>query len=58
MKIHVEFTVDIEPDAWTLNYGISGAREIREDVKGYVEEAALNQLALVGVLREKKGVSA
>lgn len=58
MKVHVEFTVDIDPDAWTLNYGISGAREIREDVKGYVEETAIEQLVLVGVLSEKQEVPA
>lgn len=52
MKIKVELTVDIDPEAWTLNYGVEGAKEIREDVRAYVEGAVVEQLRAVGVLKE------
>lgn len=52
MKIRVELTVDIDPGAWTLNYGVEGAKEIREDVRNYVEGTVVEQLRAVGVLKE------
>jgi len=51
MKIKIEFTVDVDPEAWELNYG-TGRNEIRNDVKGYVENIVLDQLDVVGVLAE------
>ena len=51
MKIKIEFTVDVDPEAWELNYGTS-RNEIRNDVKGYVENIVLGQLDVVGVLAE------
>tara|TARA_Y100000361_G_scaffold31462_1_gene26330 strand:+ start:293 stop:529 length:237 start_codon:yes stop_codon:yes gene_type:complete len=51
MKIKIEFTVDVDPEAWELNYG-TGRNEIRNDVKGYVENIVFGQLDVVGVLAE------
>lgn len=51
MKVKVSFTVDIDPEVWTLNYGVEGAAEIRADVKVYAEDAARNQLTEVGALK-------
>ena len=51
MKIKIEFTVNVDPDAWELNYG-TGRNEIRDDVKGYVQNIVLGQLDVVGVLVE------
>lgn len=36
MKIRVSITVDLDPEDWTLAFGMSGNAEIREDVKEYV----------------------
>ena len=33
MKIRVAVTLDIDPDAWTTNFGTEGAKAIREDVQ-------------------------
>ena len=36
MKVSVNLTIDVDPEAWTLAYGVEGAAAIREDVRGYV----------------------
>ena len=51
MKIKIEFTVDVDVDAWELNYG-TNRNEVRDDVKGYIKNIALSQLDVVGVLAE------
>ena len=33
MKVNVNFTIDVNEEGWELNYGISGVKAIREDVK-------------------------
>ena len=38
MKVRISFTVDIDPEAWALTYGIEGAEGIREDVKAHAEQ--------------------
>lgn len=35
MKVRIAFTVDIDPDAWALEYGVPLA-EVRSDVQDYV----------------------
>ena len=35
MKVRVTVTLDIDPDAWESNYGVSGASAIREDVRSW-----------------------
>lgn len=50
LKVRVTFTVDIDAEAWTANYGAEGAAAIREDVRVYVEQGTQMQLEAVGVL--------
>jgi len=52
MKVQINFTVDIDPAKWTLNYGTEGRKEICQDVKEYIRQAAEVQLESVGVLKE------
>lgn len=33
MKVRISFTVDVDPEAWEMNYGVSGGAAIREDAK-------------------------
>jgi hypothetical protein len=35
MKVRVVVTLDIDPEAWESNYGVSGASAIREDVQAW-----------------------
>jgi len=51
MKVKVSFTVDIDPQAWEENYGVGPDRAaIREDVRTYVINGAVDQLRYVDVL--------
>ena len=52
MKVQIKFTIDIDTDAWTSNYGVEGAAAIREDVRAYAEDAAWDQFKYVGVLAD------
>lgn len=52
MKVKIEFTVDIDPEAWTMNYGVVGEREIREDVKMYCQNSIHELLNDNGNLKE------
>lgn len=55
MKVRVGFTVEIDPEAWDLNYGTgTEAAVIREDVRTYIEQGARDQLAGVGVLKDQE----
>lgn len=51
MKIKLSFIVDINPEAWQLNYG-TPPKAIREDVKHYCELTIIEQLRQVGVLND------
>ena len=51
MKVKIEFSVDIDVDAWCENYGMR-KKDVRDDVKEYVQYGALEQLAHVGVLNQ------
>lgn len=53
MKIVVKVTVDIDPAAWTSNYGVEGAKDIRADVQAYAHNLVTEQLRDVGVLADK-----
>jgi hypothetical protein len=45
MKVHVEFTVDIDPEAWDAAYGTgTDPKVVREDVRIYVENVIRGQL--------------
>ena len=53
MKARFAITVNIDPEAWTANYGVEGAAAIREDVQRYLSNMVLETLASVGVLTEE-----
>jgi len=53
MKVKIEFTVEIDPESWTMNYGVEGAAAIREDVKEYCYHTIQDQLAMVGVRKDQ-----
>ena len=46
MKIKVTVTLDVDPEAWVLNYGIERA-EVRDDVKTYFEHVCREQLIAI-----------
>ena len=52
MRVKIEFTVEVDAEAWTATYGVQGAAEIREDVRLYVkgqvdDSAAASECGLV-----------
>lgn len=51
MKVRVEFTVDIDPEAWEMNYGVPRSEQ-REDIRNYCEQGMRDQLREVGVLKD------
>lgn len=38
MKVAIRVTLDIDPEMWELNYGMSGASEIRADVQSWARD--------------------
>jgi hypothetical protein len=55
MRVAVPISVDIDPEAWSRNYGTAGRMaEIREDVKSYVESLVQEHLDSLGLLMEKE----
>lgn len=42
MKIKINFTIDVDPEAWCLAYG-DEPTQVREAVKSYIEYGALAQ---------------
>lgn len=49
MKVRVEFTIDIDPEAWAEEYGVERS-EVREDVKQHFVSDAFMSAADLGVL--------
>lgn len=49
MKVKISFTIDVDVDAWMLDYSVERA-EVREDVKVYVENGTLDHLRGLGML--------
>lgn len=52
MKVKIEFTLDVDPKAWSSNYGVTGAAEIREDIRRYVEGDVTEFFRSNGYLKE------
>lgn len=51
MKVRITLTVDIDPEAWDMNYGTgTDPAAVRADVKTYVEGTVHEQLRQVDVL--------
>jgi signal transduction histidine kinase len=36
MRVRVELTVEVDPEVWATEYGVTGAAAIREDVRSKV----------------------
>lgn len=49
MKVHITMTVEIDPDDWTLNYGIEGRPAIRADLITWAPEIVRQQLVQSGI---------
>ncbi len=45
MKVRVTITVEVDPEIWTLEYGVNSTAEIRDDVKTYVVVAVRDSAA-------------
>jgi hypothetical protein len=53
MKIRVQFSIDIDPEAWSATYGTdTNDKAIREDVRIYIENGARDQLRELGLLTD------
>ena len=37
MKVRVTFTLEVDTEGWTLDYGVEGNAAIREDVREWVK---------------------
>ena len=48
MKVKIQFSVDIDPDSWVLNYDID-RDNVRQDVKEYCEYMVTGHLELLGL---------
>ena len=51
MKIKIEFTIDIDADAYAHEYGIENS-EVRNDVKSQVTDNAICLFQSLGVLAD------
>lgn len=51
MKIKIEFTIDVNEDAWATEYGLP-LSEVRADVKSYVENCVKDGLRSMELLTE------
>lgn len=49
MKVKITHTLDIDPEKWEMNYGVSGADDIRSDVKAHVANTLFEYFGPVGV---------
>lgn len=54
MKIRVSFTVDVDPVAWSREYGTT-REDVRADVNLYVHNATHAQFDSQGVLAKREG---
>jgi hypothetical protein len=52
MKVRITVTVDINPEAWTTDYGITGQTAIRDDVREWAINLVTEQLRSQMMLTE------
>lgn len=43
MKVRVEFTVDVDPESWELQFGVD-RKEIRSDLREHVRQSTIEYL--------------
>lgn len=46
VQVAVHLTVELDPDDWTLAYGVTGLPEIRKDVRRYAHNQVQQSYAL------------
>ena len=51
MKIKIQFTINVDPEAWANEYGID-LDDVREDVKRYIENHSREQVEFLGLAEE------
>lgn len=51
MKIKCTVTLDIDPDAYTDEYGVEGAAAIRTDLQRHIQDSITAHFESIGVLR-------
>ncbi|MEJ7633264.1 hypothetical protein [Aeromicrobium sp.] len=49
MKVHVSFTVNLDVEAWDLEYGGDDLPEIKHDVRQYLAKVATDHLHELGM---------
>lgn len=52
MKVKIEVTVDVDPEAWHLNYGTETLAQVREDAKAHGAGIVTEQFQSLGLLTE------
>jgi len=50
MKINVNVTLDLDPETWSLIYGVEGASDIRADMKEHAYQSLIEHYLELGVL--------
>lgn len=55
MKVRINFTIDVDPEAWSLNYGVP-REAMREDAQAYVENLVTEHMRDLGLLSEATNV--
>lgn len=53
MRVRVTVTVDIDPENWTINFGVEGQKEIRADVKTFVDTLVYTHMEEFALDRKK-----
>lgn len=56
MKVKVEMTLYVDTESWTMNYGVEGAKAIREDVKVWATNGVRDHMVDLGLWdRQEEG---
>lgn len=49
MKVRIEFTLDINPDDWTREFGVEGTAQVRADVQERARHIVIQQFNIDGI---------
>lgn len=53
MKITVTISLEIDEEAWTLNYGVEGKAAIRQDAKAHADNLVREHFRDLGLTKEE-----
>lgn len=53
MQVTVTVRLDVDEEAWAVEYGVEGRTAVRADVKRYVQDAAEQHLDSMGLLSSR-----